>query len=63
VADWTIQCHARSGPLVDGSGLLLTAGFDSLAQCFRATTCGRRPIPIRFARVISVGVTNVASRR
>jgi hypothetical protein len=36
VADWTIQCHARSGPLMAGGGRLLAAGCEILDQCFRA---------------------------
>ena len=36
VTDWTIQCHARSGPLMAGGGRLLAAGCEILDQCFRA---------------------------
>jgi hypothetical protein len=61
VADWTIQCHARSGPLMAGGGRLLAPGCDILAQCFRAPAWRCRPIPVLFARVISVGVASAAS--
>jgi hypothetical protein len=38
VADRTIQCQARSGPLIAGGGGRLAPGRDIPAQCFRAPT-------------------------
>ena len=60
VADWTIQCHARSGPLMAGGGLLVTAGFDSLAECFRPLAWRCRPISAFAAWVIPAGVASAA---
>jgi hypothetical protein len=60
VADWTIQCHARSGPLMAGGGLLVTAGFDSLAECFRTPAWRCRPVSFFSAWVIPAGVASAA---
>jgi len=59
VADWTIQCHARSGPLMAGGGLLVNTGFDSL-ECFRTLAWRCRPVSFFSAWVIRAGVASAA---
>ena len=61
VADWTIQCHARSGPLTAGGGGRLASGRDILAQSLRVPTWLCRPIPVPFALAFPAGVATVAS--
>src|SRR6201984_736071 len=61
VADRTIQCHARSGPLIAWDGGRLVPGRDVLAQCFRVPTWRCRPIPVPFALAFPAGVATVAS--
>jgi len=61
VADWTIQRHARSGPLMAGGGRLLPSTRDIPAHCFRAPAWRCRPIPVLFASVIPAGMATAAS--
>jgi hypothetical protein len=61
VVDWTIHCHARSGPLMAGGGRPLAPGRDIAAQCFRAPGWRCRRISVLFVLVIPVGVATAAS--
>ena len=61
VADRTIQCHARSGPLIAWDGGRLVPERDVPAQCFRAPTWRCRPIPVPFALVFPAGLATAAS--
>ena len=61
VADRTIQCHARSGPLIAWDGGRLVPGRDITALCFPTPTWRCRPIPVPFALVFPAGVATSAS--
>jgi len=61
VADWTIQCDARSGPLTAGGAPALAPGRETPAQCFLAPAWRCRSIPVLFAWVTPAGVASVAS--
>src|SRR6516162_4826911 len=60
VADRTIQCHARSGPLIAWDGGRLVPGRDITALRFPTPTWRCRPIPVPFALVFPAGVATVA---